>query len=62
MCYTKWIRKIHDFTQLLKICFFCIDSMQFMSSSLDALVKNLTDNGFKYLSQEYRGDFLKLVK
>ena len=27
-----------------------IDSMQFMTSSLDALVKNLTDNDFKYLS------------
>ena len=25
-----------------------IDSMQFMNSSLDALVKNLSDNGFKY--------------
>ena len=27
-----------------------IDSMQFMHSSLDALVKNLSDNDFKYLS------------
>ena len=26
-----------------------IDSMQFMNSSLDALVKNLTINDFKYL-------------
>ena len=25
-----------------------IDSMQFMNSSLDSLVKNLSDNGFKY--------------
>ena len=25
-----------------------IDSMQFMNSSLDALVKNLSDNDFKY--------------
>ena len=26
-----------------------IDSMQFMNSSVDALVKNLSDNGFNYL-------------
>ena len=38
------------------------DSMQFMNSSLDALVKKLTDNGFKYLSQEFPGDLLELVK
>ena len=39
-----------------------IGSMQFMNSSLDALVKNLSDNYFKYLSQEFSGDLLKLVK
>ena len=39
-----------------------IDSMQFMNSSLDGLVKNLTDNDFKYLSQEFGDDLLKLVK
>ena len=39
-----------------------IDSMQFMNSSLDALVKNLTDNGFKYLFQEFSGELLELVK
>ena len=33
-----------------------------MTSSLDALVKNLSDNDFKYLSQEFRGDLLELVK
>ena len=33
-----------------------------MNSSLDALVKNLTDNDFKYLSQEFNGDQLNLVK
>ena len=32
-----------------------IDSMQFMNSSLNALVKNLPDNDFKYLSQEFSG-------
>ena len=39
-----------------------IDSMRFMNSSLDALVKNLSDNDFKHLSQEFSGEFLKLVK
>ena len=39
-----------------------IDSMQFINSSLDALVKNLSDNDFKYLSQEFSGDLLKSVK
>ena len=36
--------------------------MQFMNSSLDSLVKNLSDNDFKYLSEEFRGKFLNLVK
>ena len=39
-----------------------IDSMQFMNSSLDALVNNLSDNDFKFLSQEFSGDLLELVK
>ena len=39
-----------------------IDSMQFMNSSLDSLVKNLSDHDFKYLSKEFSGEFLKLVK
>ena len=39
-----------------------IDSMKFMNSSPDVLVKNLSGNDFKYLSQEFRGDLLKLVK
>ena len=41
---------------------FFIDSMQFMNSSLDALVYNLSDNDFKYLLQEFSGDLLELVK
>ena len=32
-----------------------IDSMQFMNSGLDALFKDLSDNDFKYLSEEFRG-------
>ena len=39
-----------------------IDSMQFMNSSLDASIQNLTDNAFKYLSQEVNGAQLNLVK
>ena len=33
-----------------------------MNSSLDSLVKNLSDNDFKYLSEEFSGKFLELVK
>ena len=39
-----------------------IDSMQFINSSLNVLVRNLSDNDFKHLSQDFRGDLLKLVK
>ena len=39
-----------------------IDSMQFMNSGLDSLAKNWSDNNFKYLSEEFSGEFLKLVK
>ena len=39
-----------------------IDNMQFVNSSLDVLVKNLSDNDFKYLSQEFRSDLFKLVE
>ena len=33
-----------------------------MNSSLDSLVKNLSDNDFKYFSEDFSGEFLKLVK
>ena len=39
-----------------------IDSMLFMNSSLDILVKNLSDSDFKYLSEIYSGKKLELVK
>ena len=39
-----------------------IDSMLFMNSSLDKLVKNLSDEDFKYLNEENSGERLKLVK
>ena len=38
-----------------------IDNMQFMNSSLDVLVKNLSNNDFRFLSQEYSGDSLELL-
>ena len=38
-----------------------IDSMQFLNFSLDASVKNLSDNDFKYLSQECSCHLLELV-
>ena len=39
-----------------------IDSMQFMNSSLDSLIKNLMDEDFKYLSEEVSGKFLEIFK
>ena len=36
--------------------------MQSMNSTLDTLVKNLSDNDFRYLSLERSGDLLELVK
>ena len=37
-----------------------IDSMLFLNNSLDKLAGNLSD--FKYLSREFRGEKLELVK
>ena len=39
-----------------------IDSMLFMNSSLDKLVRNLGDKDFKYLSKKFSGEQLELVK
>ena len=39
-----------------------IDSMQFMNSSPDSLVKNLSNNDFKYLPEGFSGELLDLVK
>ena len=39
-----------------------IDSMQFMNSSLDKLVKNLSDEGFKYLVEEFGSENLEILK
>ena len=38
------------------------DSLQFMKSSLEILVNNLTDNDFKYLTKEFGSKNLELLK
>ena len=39
-----------------------IDSLQVMNSSLDKLVKNLSDEDFKYLVKEFSSENLELLK
>ena len=39
-----------------------IDSMRFMNSSLDKLVKNLLDEDFKYLVKEFGFENFKILK
>ena len=39
-----------------------IDRFQFLSSSLDGLVRNLYQDGFKYLIQEFDNNILDLLK
>ena len=39
-----------------------IDSMQFVNSGLDKLVKNLLDKDFKYLVEEFRHENLEILK
>ena len=54
------LKKFMAFTVNINLVF--IDSMQFMNSSADPLVKNLSDNDFRYLLQEFIGELSKLVK
>ena len=44
----------------IKVLF--IDSMQFMSSSLDKRVKNLSDEDFMYSVEEFGSENLELLK
>ena len=37
-------------------------SMQFMNSSLEKLVENVTDDDFKYLTEEFGSKNLELLK
>ena len=39
-----------------------LDSFQFMSSSLDNLIKNLPDEAFKYTKQEFKNEQFNLMK
>ena len=39
-----------------------IDSVQFMNSSLDKLVKNLSDEDFNYLVKEFGSKHLEILK
>ena len=39
-----------------------IDSKQYMNSSSEKLVKNLSDDDFKHLTQEFDSEDLKLLK
>ena len=39
-----------------------IHSMQFMNSSLEKLVENVTDDDFKYLTEEFGSKNLELLK
>ena len=54
------LEKYMSFTLNKKLVF--IDSMLFMNSNLDRLVKNLSDEDFKYLSKTFGGKKLELVK
>ena len=54
------LEKYMSFSNNKKLSF--IDSFQFLSSSLDSLVKSLNKVDFKYLSQEFGNNVLDLVK
>ena len=54
------LEKYMSFTLNNNIVF--IDSMLFLNSSLDKLIKNLGDEDFKYLSEVFSGEKLELVK
>ena len=54
------LEKYMSFSISNKLSF--INNLQFLSSSLDGLVKNLAKDDFKYLSQEPDNNVLDLVK
>ena len=39
-----------------------IESMRFINSGLEKLVKNVSDNDFKYLAEEFGSKNLELLK
>ena len=60
MLYKNGLEKYMAFTVNRNLVF--IDSMQFMNSTLDATVKDLSNNDFRYSSQEFSGKLLQLAK
>ena len=54
------LEKYMSFTLNNNIVF--TESMVFLNSSLDKLVKNLSDEDFKYLGEVFSGEQLELVK
>ena len=53
------LEKYMAFTIITNLVF--IEWTLFMNSSLNSLVKNLSDNNFKYLSEKFSCEFLELV-
>ena len=61
--YNKFGVKIETYmTLFLSKNLVFIDSMQFMNSSLDKLVKYFSDSDFKYLTEEFGSKNLELLK
>ena len=56
----KLLEQYIIFTIKIKLSF--IDSFQFLHSSLDSLVKNISKGDFKYLGQEFDNNIFDLVK
>ena len=54
------LEKYMSFSVKNKLSF--IDNFQFLSISLDSLVKNLGKDDFKYLSQKFGNNVLDLVR
>ena len=57
---TQMLEKYMSFTIINTLRF--IDSFQFLSYSLPSLVKNVSKDGFKYLSQQFDNNILDLLK
>ena len=57
----NWLERYMAFT-INNLFTYFFNSSIFMNFSLNAFVKNLSDNDFKFLSREVTCEFLKLVK
>ena len=54
--------RLENYVTFLNKTLVFIDSMQFMNSSFEQLVKNLSDYEFKYLTEEFGSKNLELLK